>query len=182
MLLTCMAATLAAASAPSSQPAALPVPTLDQTPEISWQQLKAYLEAAKENVVIVDFWATWCIPCREALPDLSKIAAAYKDKHVRVLLVSFDDVEDAPAVRDAMAKSGLTFGSYILTPQDRTTLVKAIHPDWKAVVLPASFVYDTQGRQLYHKLFATHSFQEWQAILDPIITSSTTTLPNDHKP
>jgi thiol-disulfide isomerase/thioredoxin len=166
----------------STEPRGLPPPSVDQSPVISWKELRAYLVAPKDEVVVLDFWATWCVPCREALPDLAKVAGRYKDKHVRVVLVSFDDVEDAAAVREVVAKAGMVAGSFMLKAEDRTTLVKEIHPDWKAVVVPASFVYDTQGRQVHHKLFAVHSLKEWQAVLDPIIPDVAATQPESRKP
>lgn len=52
------------------------------------QALKQY--AGK--IVVLNFWATWCGPCREEMPELSKLNDAYKDKNVVVLGVAIDDV------------------------------------------------------------------------------------------
>ena len=52
------------------------------------QALKQY--AGK--IVVLNFWATWCEPCREEMPELSKLNDAYKNKNVIVLGVAIDDV------------------------------------------------------------------------------------------
>lgn len=52
------------------------------------QSLKQY--AGK--IIVVNFWATWCEPCREEMPELSSLHNAYKDKNVVVLGVAVDDV------------------------------------------------------------------------------------------
>ena len=45
----------------------------------------------KGKVVVVDCWATWCVPCRKAFPETVKLAKAYADKRVVVVSLSFDD-------------------------------------------------------------------------------------------
>ncbi len=52
------------------------------------QALKSY--AGK--IVVLNFWATWCEPCREEMPELSKLYDAYKNKNLVVLGVAIDDV------------------------------------------------------------------------------------------
>ena len=81
-----------------------------QVVEVSWERLRAYLEAPKNEAVVVDFWATWCLPCVEGLPEVAQVAPAYRDKKIRILLVSVDEPEDGPAMRQALAKAGVPFG------------------------------------------------------------------------
>ena len=45
----------------------------------------------KGKVVVVDCWATWCVPCRKAFPETVKMAKAYADKGVVVVSLGFDD-------------------------------------------------------------------------------------------
>jgi thiol-disulfide isomerase/thioredoxin len=168
-LMTLAAVTAALAQDPASTtPATLPAAAADQSPEITWKQLQAYLQTPKDEIVVIDFWATWCMPCIEALPDMGKLATAYKGKQVRVVLVSFDDSEDMAAVQEAIKKAGIGFGSYRMKPEDRAMVVKEMHPDWKNIVLPASFVYDKAGKQVYHRLFKTHTLEEWQKVVEAL--------------
>ncbi len=49
------------------------------------------LSALRGQVVVVNFWATWCAPCQEELPQLSKLAQSYTGKPVRFVLISIDE-------------------------------------------------------------------------------------------
>jgi len=56
------------------------------------------------KVVLIDFWATWCGPCREALPHIASVWKQYKDKGLQVLAVSS---EDATTVSSFQSKEGI---------------------------------------------------------------------------
>lgn len=62
-----------------------------------------FAELRGEHIVILDFWATWCAPCRRALPVLSEVAESYKDKGVLFYAVNVAEPEDrARSFVDAM--------------------------------------------------------------------------------
>ena len=56
------------------------------------------LSALRGQVVVVNFWATWCGPCQEELPRLSKIAESYAGKPVRFVLISIDEPKNRPKI------------------------------------------------------------------------------------
>jgi thiol-disulfide isomerase/thioredoxin len=95
------------------------------------------LDAWKGKVVIVNFWATWCPPCREEIPEMIALQTKYKDK-LQILGVSEDD--DPPAkVQKFAQQHGMNYPIVMYTDQ----IVGA----WGGVpALPTSFVVDTQGR------------------------------------
>jgi thiol-disulfide isomerase/thioredoxin len=68
------------------------------------------LDDMQGKVVLIDFWATWCGPCREALPHIRQIAQKFQGQPLVVLSVSLDDSE--AKWKDFVAKNGMTWLQY----------------------------------------------------------------------
>jgi peroxiredoxin len=60
---------------------------------------------AGRDVVVLDFWATWCPPCREGLPSVAELAVRYADRPVAVYAVNIG--ESAEQVREFLQKTGI---------------------------------------------------------------------------
>jgi thiol-disulfide isomerase/thioredoxin len=68
------------------------------------------LDDFKGKVVLLDFWATWCGPCREALPHMREIAKKFQGQPLTVLSVSLDS--DEQTWKDFIAKNGMSWPQY----------------------------------------------------------------------
>ena len=70
--------------------------TAKQTPDFSGTTLDGKsikLSDYRGKVVVIDFWATWCPPCREAIPQISALAQEYEGKDVVILGASYEDLQ-----------------------------------------------------------------------------------------
>jgi thiol-disulfide isomerase/thioredoxin len=70
------------------------VEALQTAPDFTLRELNGdsvTLEEYRGNIVLVDFWATWCAPCRLSIPELVEIQKKYGDQGVVVLGISMDD-------------------------------------------------------------------------------------------
>lgn len=91
----------------------------------------------KGKVVLINFWATWCGPCKAEMPSLNNLHKALKDKGFAVLAISTDSSEKP--VRSFVTERGISFP--VLMDKDRT-----VYSDKYAVIgLPMSFLIDKNG-------------------------------------
>ncbi len=98
------------------------------------------LAALRGKVVLVNYWATWCEPCRDEMPSLSRLQNKLDPKRFVVLAVNVDEPESR--IRKFLEQTPLGF-PVLLDPERKAG--KA----WNVRVLPASFVIDRNGRIRY---------------------------------
>jgi thiol-disulfide isomerase/thioredoxin len=96
------------------------------------------LESLTGKVVLIDFWATWCGPCREALPHIRKIAQKFDGQPLVVLSVSLDN--DEGKWKDFVGKNGLTWLQYRDGGFDGR-----IATQFGVNAIPATFTNDADG-------------------------------------
>ncbi|HEX8294011.1 MAG TPA: TlpA disulfide reductase family protein [Pyrinomonadaceae bacterium] len=123
--------------------------------EIKEADLKSLLGAGagRERPLLVNFWATWCVPCREEFPDLVEIRGQYGPDTLDFILVSLDDPSDiGKAVPEFLAQARATaFPSYLLNADDSDVAINLVDPTWSGE-LPATFLYDRSGALVFkHK-------------------------------
>lgn len=95
------------------------------------------LADAKGKVVLLNFWATWCGPCRAEIPDLVDLQKRYADKLEIIALVTEED--DADQVRRFVLRSGINY-RVAMAPEGVVRAYGGV------AALPTSFVIDAQGR------------------------------------
>jgi peroxiredoxin len=105
----------------------------------------------KGKVVFLNFWATWCEPCREEMPSMERLHRAYKDRGLVVLAISLDS-QGASVVNPFVKKFALTFPVGL----DPKMAVRESYGVW---AVPSTFIIDRQGKRV---LFANGS-REWDS-------------------
>lgn len=144
LVLAALAAVGALAGAQTGElPAELLAP--ERVEPISGEQFQRLLEHFEGDVVLVNLWATWCVPCVQELPELDQLQQEYRDRGLRVIAVSLDDpAKLEEQVRPFFAEKAPGLVSYLSTEEDSFTFVDPLDPEWIGA-LPTSFFIDRSG-------------------------------------
>jgi thiol-disulfide isomerase/thioredoxin len=116
--------------------------------------LEPYLKRNNDTTYVVNFWATWCVPCVEELPHFEKLNADYKDKKVKVLLVSIDfpkmaETKLLPFIKTHNLKSEVL----LLNDPDANNWINKVDSTWSGAI-PATLIYKGNKRRFYEKSFS----------------------------
>lgn len=95
------------------------------------------LSALKGKVVLLDFWASWCAPCKKELPALDKLAAGYRGQDVVILTVNID--KNKANATKFLKKAKIKHLRVVLNPDG------SVAGQYNLPTMPTSFVIDKRG-------------------------------------
>jgi thiol-disulfide isomerase/thioredoxin len=119
--------------------------------EINLEGLKKLLQRGGQpsRPLLVNFWATWCDPCREEFPDLVQINKDYKARGLEFVTVSLDDASEIKTgVPQFLREMRSTMPAYLLNVPDPEPAIKWVDAEWGGG-LPATYLYDAQGQVVF---------------------------------
>ncbi len=99
--------------------------------------------------LLVNFWATWCDPCREEFPDLVRLNEDYKMRGLDFIVVSLDEVDELnKGVPQFLQQMHATMPAFLLNAPDQEAAMNAVDPQWGGA-LPATFLFDRNGQIVF---------------------------------
>jgi cytochrome c-type biogenesis protein len=147
-----------------------PPPTLRDlgaAPDVQFSKLDGSLLKLKDlrgRVVLLNFWATWCIPCRSEIPSLSAMQKDLESRGLSVIGVSYDDTADL--VREFQKD----------IPQSYQIVLggREVGADLPASPLPTTYIIDRQGR-IREKIIGERTREAFEASIKPLLDEAQTT-------
>jgi peroxiredoxin len=123
------------------------VESTDSYKVLSLEDLDVLLKSQRGKTVVVNFWATWCPPCVEELPEFGEFYKAHKDDEgVTLLSISADHPETVDSIlKPFVAKHMLPFPIYIMDFMPSEELTGILGYEWIDGNLPATFVIKPDG-------------------------------------
>jgi len=134
------------ASAQKEAPAQSNEPDPPTVRKVTHTDAMNVVKQSEATITVVNFWATWCVPCVEEFPAFTKLDRRLEDRGVDVMFISTDFPKEKEKVAKFLGEHGVTGTSYLKTG-NATEFVNGFSEDWSGAV-PATFVYDSDGTLL----------------------------------
>ena len=148
--------------------AAKPLPVVSA---IDTDALKGLITKERERPLLVNFWATFCDPCRDEFPDLVKIDKDFRPHSLEFVTVSLDDIDEitneVPKFLNAM---NATMPAYLLNVSDPEPAINFIDKRWRGD-LPATYLYNEKGEIVYYHIGRVNA-ADLRAAIDKAVKKS----------
>ena len=116
---------------------------------VNAEEMQALLKRDGKRPLLVNYWATWCDPCRDEFPDLVKIDRDYRAKGLDFIAITLDDLVDIKtAVPKFLLEMNARMPVYLLNVADPEPAISMVDSNWSGA-LPATFLYDNTGKVVY---------------------------------
>ncbi len=148
---------------------------------IDLQGYREILQRYNGKPLLVNFWATWCEPCREEYPMVNELARKYAPRGLNVVGISLDDDGEITLVRHFLAQHSPVFPNYRKRPGNEEAFINAVSPKWSGAI-PATFFYARDGREIGHLVGETprEDFEKAiRALLEAAGNSSPKSVPKN---
>jgi len=170
VIAVCFCVLLASLAVPAQKRKGRPAPP-PQKPVVSAidnEALKHLITEQRERPLLINFWATWCDPCRDEFPDLVKIDSEYRPHSLDFVTISLDDSSDLKTgVPKFLSAMKATMPAYLLDVTDPEPAINMIDPKWGGS-LPATFLFNAKGEVVYKHLGRVDP-NELRAAIDKLV-------------
>lgn len=130
---------------------------------LTFNQLSPLLNKESDTTWVVNFWATWCLPCVKELPHFQKLHDDYSSKKLKVLLVSLDFEKHLETrLLPFIQKNNITPEVILLNAPDANAWIDKVDTSWSGA-LPATLIFNRQVRKFYEQSF---TYEELSAIIN----------------
>ncbi len=132
--------------------------------EIDLGKINKLIQNREGKPLLVNIWATWCVPCREEFPDLIKVADKFKYK-VDVVGISVDFPDEIKTkILPFAEKNKVNFKLYVNAELNQEKFINYFDQEWNGAI-PATFIYDSAGI-LVKRIYGKQDFNYFTNILN----------------
>jgi thiol-disulfide isomerase/thioredoxin len=131
-----------------------------QVKSYDFNSFEKYLNQNDSKTYVINFWATWCLPCVKELPFFEMLNANYKDKNVEVILVSLDMPQKIGAsLIPFIEKKKLKSVVVHLDDPDANSWIEKVNKEWSGAI-PATVIYNAKNRKFYEQSFTYEELEK----------------------
>ena len=119
---------------------------------IHYPDLEKYFSKKDDTLYVINFWATWCKPCVEELPAFEKLNASYKEKKVKVVLISMDFMKNLETqLNPFIVKKKIQSSVFLLNEPNYNSWIDKVSPDWSGAIPATIFVNSSKNIRLFYE-------------------------------
>jgi thiol-disulfide isomerase/thioredoxin len=126
------------------------------------------IAAHKGKVVLANFWATWCVPCRKEMPQLVQLSHKLAARGFDLVMISADEAEQQSAAAKLLQDNRVDGATYLLKTLDNDKFYPAVDAQWSSGELPALFLYDRSGKRV-RSFFGETSIADLEAAITKLL-------------
>ena len=116
------------------------------------------------KVVLANFWATWCVPCRKEMPQLVQLSRKLATRGFDLVIISADDQEQEAAALKVLKENRVEAPAYLLKTANNDAFYPTVDAKWASGELPALFLYDRNGKRV-RSFFGDTSISDLEAAI-----------------
>ena len=132
------------------------------------KDIKDIVAQNKGKVVLLNFFATWCVPCHTEFPDIIKLQNDFKSKGLQVVEISMNDITDKDELQKYLAQTKPPFTVY-LAANTEDKFYTDVDPRWDTA-LPMTMIFDRDGKNVqFYKEARTYA--QFKDAITPLLAS-----------
>ena len=113
------------------------------------EQFQTRVLHENDTLYVVNFWATWCMPCIKELPHFKELSEEYAGRPVKFILMSLDAKDNLEQTNAFIQKKKINIETHLFSAGDPNVWINALEPSWEGSI-PATFLYQN-GTKLSFK-------------------------------
>lgn len=142
----------------------LPIASFSQSiPVVKFEDLEKKYSNTSDTVYLVNYWATWCKPCVDELPDFIKLNKELKSQKFKMILVSLDFPSQIESRVLPFIKDHHIQAEVVVLDDDANVWINLVNKDWDGDI-PVTQIIQRNQKDFYH---STLNYQELKEIVEP---------------
>ncbi|HSJ67869.1 MAG TPA: redoxin domain-containing protein [Anditalea sp.] len=133
--------------------------------KVSIEQLQDIMRNDSEELLLVNFWATWCGPCVIEYPEFIEMQRMYGERDFRFISVSMDDPSQEEKVLKFLKNKYSAVPNYLIDTDDKYAVIDLVDQEWDGS-LPITLLIEPQGNVAYKRLGTIDVYELRKTIVD----------------
>jgi thiol-disulfide isomerase/thioredoxin len=130
-------------------------------PEVTFTEVANVLNKNNDTTYVLNFWATWCLPCRKEIPYFEEINKKYKNKKFKLILISLDFPSKKESLLIPFVKENIKSEVWLLNEPNPNSWIDKVNNSWTGAI-PATIIFNKNTKLFFEKTF---EFEELNLII-----------------